>query len=590
MGDMDAFADERNRILSFLGKAYEDRVSNVRQSIDVAHQALAMARAINDVALVGKCLNHVSLFYMIVGENQLSLEASKESIICFTELKDEMGIADAKFNIGSVFYKSDDHHAGLTNLVDALTIYRKYKEHGKESRVYKTLGTIYEYFGDAKNAFESYHRAVETARLAGDLNMESNAYNPLSGIYLDQHNVDMAIEFIARSIAIKTETGDVRGLAFALYGRGKIYTYTQQYEEAERDFKEAERIHLQMGEKLGLAMNYYKMGGLYTAMGKLKNALEVLIEGRAFCLTYNISQFKYKCDYQLYKVYKQMGEVEKSLFHLEEYLTAKDAVINIETFKIIENYEHIFQRQLTENKELLEAKELVENQNQQLVKANAELDQFVYRASHDLRAPISSIMGLVNIGMNAEQLDEAKHCFEMINKRVKAQDNFIRQIVENAKNARLALEWGEILMRPLLLEVVESLFFIEGAEYIDVHVAVGADFMVRSDASRLRSIVNNLISNAMQYRDPKKSHSFIQMDCQYTPQEWSLTVKDNGVGIVADRQDKIFNMFYRGNERSMGSGLGLFIVKETVATLGGRIEFESEFGVGSVFRVFFPVG
>jgi tetratricopeptide (TPR) repeat protein len=189
MGEIDSLGEERNRILSLLEKAYENRVSNVKQSLDMAHHALAKARAINDVGLIGKCLNHVSLFYMIVGENQLSTQASQEAIACFGELNDEMGIADAKYNIGSVYYKSDNYHAGLTNLVDALTIYKKYKAYSKESRTYKTLGTIHEYFGDEKSALNSYHHAVDAARLAGDLNMESNAYNPLSGIYLDQHNV-----------------------------------------------------------------------------------------------------------------------------------------------------------------------------------------------------------------------------------------------------------------------------------------------------------------------------------------------------------------------------------------------------------------
>lgn len=587
---MGPLTEQRNLAVSILDNAYKGRVSNVRKSIEEAHSALAIAREIEDLALVGKCLNHVSLFHMIVGENELSMEASHESIDCFTELKDEMGIADAKYNIGSVFYKSGNYYSALNNLVDSLAIYRKFNAHSNESRVYKTLGTIYEYFGDENNALTSYSRAVEAAHLAGDMNMVSNAYNPLSGIYLDQGNVEKAMEFIDRSIAIKTETGDIRGLAFCYYGRGKIYTYTERFAEAEKDFKEAERIHLEMGEKLGLAMNYYKMGAMYTAMGQLENALSVLQTGRSFCMDYSISQFKYKCDLQLYKVYKQLGDVEKSLLYLEEHLTMKGTVINIETIKMIENYEQVSRQQLNENKELLQAKELVESQNEKLLKANAELDQFVYRASHDLRAPVSSIMGLVNIGLNASDLEEAKQCFELIDTRVRAQDYFIRQIVDNAKNARLALDWEDIAIQAFLRESLKSLFFVEGVDQIQIDVVGDEDLIVRSDSSRLRSVVNNLISNAIQYRDPGKAKPFIRIESIRAGDKWELKVKDNGLGIVSDRQDKIFDMFYRGNEQSGGSGLGLFIVKETVKTLGGKISFESENGLGSEFKVVFPVG
>ena len=152
------------KVTSLLEEAYAIRVNNLQKSVALTNEALAIARELSDAALTGKCLNQISLFYMNLGENQLSMEASREAIQHFTELNDEMGIADAKFNIASVSYKSDDYHAGLTNLVEALAIYRKHNAYGKESRTCKALGTIYEFFGDAKNALTSYHRAVDAAK------------------------------------------------------------------------------------------------------------------------------------------------------------------------------------------------------------------------------------------------------------------------------------------------------------------------------------------------------------------------------------------------------------------------------------------
>lgn len=581
--------DPRTQILATLDSAYKGRVSNVRTSLDKAHQSLAKARAMNDANLVGKCLNHISLYYMIVGENKLSMATATEAIGYFTEKRDELGIADAKFNIGSVHYKTDNYHAGLTNLVDALTIYKKYKEYSKESRVHKALGTIYEFFSDEKNALASYQHAIDAARNANDLNLESNAYNPLSGIYLDQQKVDLAVDLIEKSIQIKKSTGDVRGLAFALYGRGKIYTHTGEFEQAEKDFLAAERIHLQVGEKLGLSMVYYKMGVMYRAMGNVQLALETLFKGREVSIQNNISQFKHKCDYQLYCVYKEQGDIRNAMRYLEEHLKEKEAVINIETLKVIENYELISRQQLLENVELKAAKEQAEIQNRALLKANAELDQFVYHASHDLRAPLCSILGLVNIGMSTRDVREAKRCFALINDRIKAQEYFIREIVDHSRNSRLAPECKEIHVAGFIREIVDALSFTEGADKIKVTLDVEDSLIICSDPSRLKSIISNLVDNAIKYRDEGKKKKFITIRCSCEDNRLVFSIEDNGVGIVTDRQDKIFSMFYRGTERSSGSGLGLFIVKETVETLGGTIAFTSNSGVGTVFTFALPV-
>jgi signal transduction histidine kinase/CheY-like chemotaxis protein/tetratricopeptide (TPR) repeat protein len=370
---MDSLKTKQNQILATLDQAYQSRVNNIKLSIELAQNALDRSREINDMALVGKCLNHASLFYMIVGENQRSIDASLEAIVCFTELKDELGIADAKFNMGSVYYKTDSYHSGLTTLVDCLAIYGKHNEHQKLARVHKSLGAIYEFIGDEKNAFDSYNNAIRAAQEAGDLNLESNSYNPLSGIYLNQNNIEKALDLIERSIAIKTKTGDLRGLAFAYYGRGKIYTKTKQFDLAEYDFNEAERVHLDMGEKLGLSMTYYKMGALFLVKGELEKALSVLLQGLALCVKHNITQFKYKCDFLLYKVYKQLGKLENSFFHLEEYTAQKEAVVNTETLKVIESYEAISKQQMQENSELQRVKEEAEKSNQELQTAEANI-------------------------------------------------------------------------------------------------------------------------------------------------------------------------------------------------------------------------
>src|SRR6185437_14583312 len=252
-----------------LANAYSARTNNLRHSVELAEKALSLSREIHDVQLEGRSLNQLSLYFMIMGEYEKSTNTSKEAIRIFEELNDEKGIADAKYNIAGIYYKTDNYHLGLAYLIDCLDIYKRYDDFHNESRTEKSLGAIYEYFGDLNNAVKAYQQAIESGKKTGDPNLESNVYNNLSGIYLKQNKIEEAADLIDRSIDIKRATGDTRGLAFAIYGRGKVYTRTGRFVEAEKDFKEAIEIHKAMGEKLGLGMAYHKLGVLYVEMGRL---------------------------------------------------------------------------------------------------------------------------------------------------------------------------------------------------------------------------------------------------------------------------------------------------------------------------------
>lgn len=351
---------KKKEVVSLLEEAYASRVNNLVHSIELAEKALLISRQIACNPLIGRSLNQLSLFYMIMGEYKRSTHLSEEAIACFVELNDKKGIADAKYNLAGIYYKSDNFHLGLVYLIDCLAIYRKYKDYHNQARVQKSLGTIYEYFGDQKSAMLAYENAIEMAVRVGDLNLESNAYNPLSGIYLKQNKIVEAEQLIERSIAMKTQTGDTRGLAFALYGRGKVNTQKGLFKLAEVDFLDSLVIHRKMGERLGRAMSYSKLGALYIEMDELDKAKSVLKKGLKFSQTFNIVIAKFKCSYLLYKVYKLENNSLKSLEHLERYLSEKEAVINTQTLKVIENYELINKMKLLERKSRLQMKKAEE--------------------------------------------------------------------------------------------------------------------------------------------------------------------------------------------------------------------------------------
>lgn len=233
--------------------------------------------------------------------------------------------------------------------------------------------------------------------------------------------------------------------------------------------------------------------------------------------------------------------------------------------------------------------------NSELKKTNAELDRFVYSASHDLRAPLKSILGLVNITTKevSEKAIEDKsqrgllERLGMLNTSATKLDNFIDDILNYSRNARMEPESNEIDFEVLANEVNSNFKFMQERN-IAFSITNKATEKFLTDKKRLSIILNNIISNAYKYSDSDKPDSFINIIFTCDKDKATIIVKDNGIGISEADKDRIFDMFYRSTSLSTGSGLGLYIVKEAVEKLNGSYSVASELGVGTEIRIEIP--
>ena len=244
----------------------------------------------------------------------------------------------------------------------------------------------------------------------------------------------------------------------------------------------------------------------------------------------------------------------------------------------------IVSRNITEQ---VVASEKLKKSFEELEKVNHELDRFVYSASHDLRAPLSSILGLINLAEMEANGKESTY-LQMIKGRIHHLDGFIKDILDYSRNARSEISFKEIDFNAILQESDVSLRLISSYEKLKFIFEVKIESVFFSDPLRLSIIFNNLISNAIKFQDHNKLESFLSVIISANEKEAYVKVKDNGIGIDAQHLSKIFNMFYRGTERSNGSGIGLYIVKETVEKLGGSISVESVLGAYTLFEMKIP--
>ncbi len=224
--------------------------------------------------------------------------------------------------------------------------------------------------------------------------------------------------------------------------------------------------------------------------------------------------------------------------------------------------------------------------NRQLRKANVELDNFVYKVSHDLRAPIASVLGLVNLAKKENKFDTLKQYFDMVGRSAVQQDSFIRDILDLSRNSRLLVDKKRINWQELINDTFEHLKYSVKDKAIDRKININGKSSFYSDQRRIKVIFNNLISNAIRYSNGKDP--LIEIDVKINKTNANISISDNGVGIEKKHQKKVFEMFYRATDANAGSGLGLYIVKESIDKLNGNIDMMSDVGIGTKFLISLP--
>lgn len=262
------------------------------------------------------------------------------------------------------------------------------------------------------------------------------------------------------------------------------------------------------------------------------------------------------------------------------FIVASVSAVTITYYLLLIN--HKVEESLQEKERSITAK------NQELTEVNAELDRFFYSVSHDLRSPLSSLQGLLALLEHTKDPQETREYIELLRGRVDNLDHFVRTITAYASNTRTAVAYQPVSLHTLLKEALENVRFLPDTKGIAVTLDVPTNVEFHSDPARLEIIFGNLLGNAFKYHDVTKAKPFIRITSEPFDHAIIIRIQDNGIGMNADVLPRVFDKFYRGNGRSQGSGLGLYIVKEAVEKLNGTIGVSSTPGEGTTFTVTLP--
>ncbi len=229
----------------------------------------------------------------------------------------------------------------------------------------------------------------------------------------------------------------------------------------------------------------------------------------------------------------------------------------------------------------------IQHQIRNVEKINRELDSFVYSISHDISAPLKSIKGLTQL----MQLDDNPVNYKVYALKIEESadrlDQFIGEVLDFSRSSRLKVTRSKIYLELVVKDIIANHRFIDGFDHLNFDLSGLELKVILADEFRMKIILNNLISNAIKFSHGEPS-AIVKITSKRVDSFVEITVEDNGHGIPKEFLDKIFNMFYRASSERSGSGLGLYIAKESANKIGAKLTVESVEGVGSKFILVIP--
>jgi signal transduction histidine kinase len=276
-------------------------------------------------------------------------------------------------------------------------------------------------------------------------------------------------------------------------------------------------------------------------------------------------------------------ETERTNENLIKNLSKANQVIYEQQKLVSEENVQLSQHLKERNIQLIEA-------NEELIRHNSELQQFSYTISHNLRGPVASLGGLINVFNQQNEGFKNNELIEHMTKSLLSLENTIQDL-SNIIDIRNNL--SQIRQRINLENTLKLIKVLLEKEIAEHHVSIECDFRdcpeIYGAKHMFDSIIYNLVSNAIKYRSPDRK-PLIKIQSKILNEKIVLRIQDNGLGIdIPKYKEKLFGLYKRFHTHTDGRGLGLYLVKLQTLSMGGSIDVESKLGVGTTFTVSLPI-
>ncbi|HTH56413.1 MAG TPA: tetratricopeptide repeat-containing sensor histidine kinase [Cyclobacteriaceae bacterium] len=571
-------------------------------------------------------LNNAGLANMYLGNYDKALDLHYQSLTIREEEGDRKAIRTALNNIGLVFFNLKDYDRSIQYYLKAIKTSEELKDFTHQERVYINLGLAENQLGKYNEAIDFFNEGFKICKDNCDDNIIKEGLEGLGYAYQANRNYEKAKENFLKSLTISRRQNDSRYSSENLFSLGKI--------EIELGNEKQGLIYLNEAESLVEAANlaegklsvYKELANYYGQRNDYKKSLR-----------YQNKYTSFKDSIYSDKLIKNITKVQTNYDQRENIKTIaeKDQVLALQKEVIVRQQRQYFfivaiaclivalasisfyysRRQQRANKEISKAKNLIQEQNERLEshnrqledkvkdrtgdlllsnnalqKLNDELDYFIYKSSHDIRGPLATLKGMCNIALMDLKDPVALNYFKKFDITTDKLNVILTrlQMVNYVTHSRLKPE--PIDFKTIVEETIEFEKRKDAIEHFSFHHEIEPGCEIISDEFLVRTIVENLIDNAVKFRkasDRIRPHVNIKLT-----REGGLVkvlVQDNGIGIGSEYAHDLFKMFVRASEQSEIGGVGLYLIKLAIDKAGGDVSLIQSGPEGSTFQVLFPL-
>lgn len=604
---------------------------NIDKSLKSYEKALVIAREIQNIRQVASIYNNMAVVHTDQGEYYIALKLFFDGLneIEKGDIQDLVGLFYQ--NIGDTYKSLEDLDNAVLYTEKAMEAFRRVDNQSGLAVCYNNMGEIYALRGQYSQALDKLISSREIFIKDGNTRGESITTGNIGDVYINIGKFSQARQELLKAKELFVKLDNQQGLATTLNQLGKLEEKNRNSKNTLSYLKEAYAIAHNTGLKdeekdaLILMATYYKNRNDYD-MALQYYEKHMILRDSLFNIDKNRQVVELQTLYESVKKEKEniqlREEKERNDQLLEEqnsrqktlvvFLLVTLFLMGMLAYAMMLSYKA--NRKLKElNQIVVERNEEIQSQSEELNEAyeeiksinsnleqtvlsrteklntsNAELSEFLYRASHDLKGPLMTLQGLAYIAIK----DGEKKFDEILDKVVKTTDEMNSTLnnllhVNVVRKASLTLE--KIDIEAIFKKIIKPRAKIIKDKRIDLILDVDKEAKLVSDQDLISIILENLIDNGILYSDPAKDKKEITVITKAQNDAILVQVSDNGVGIEENQLEKIFEMFYRGNIKSQGNGLGLYIVKVAVENLKGKIEINSEAGEGTMVKMVFPV-
>jgi len=526
-------------------------------------------------------------------------EAVLNYAIAFQDLEKELMALN---NMAIIYSLQFDYRRAVESLLDALERSEEINFKAQVARCQINLGSIYAQLFNHQEAIKKYESVLKRFDQLLEKSTKVVLFNNLGNILYQQDDVDEALEKYQKAYDLASETAYLEMIPHSLAQMAKCNLSKSDYVQASYNTKEAAVMYAEKPQLSGWPIHLINEGVLLGQSGEHQIAIDKIKKGLTAAKTRKDPITEIHALSSLSDLYRRQGSLEKALEYLNQYVEVSRnydlnkqglQILDMEISYALKDKQKTIEQLIKDNEYkalLLKQSEKIADQNERLIEVNEELRQYAYITSHDLKEPLRMIKSFSKLILEKykEDLDEeGKEYLSYIKEGSNRMDQLLDDLLKYTRIGSKKVEIEKVDLNEVM-DIV-TLYLKDPIEKSSANIICKTLPTISSNQSLLIQLLQNLILNAIKFQ---KGDTNPEIVIDHTEDEFSyqICVKDNGIGIPLEQQDRIFIIFQQLHAKNAfeGTGIGLAICKKISKKLGGEIWLESDGKSGSSFFFSIP--